>query len=83
MGQLLVSTMLSLHTKLANIPSLQHVHSSSVDSGCSWAVLEHGTSLAKKLWLFSVEFTPTNHTPPKPSKREPQLYPSKDWEPPC
>lgn len=41
---------------------------------CPWPVLKHEPPLAKKLWLFSVEFAPTNHTPtPSPQTRRPAL----------
>lgn len=60
-------------------PASQRVPLSWCSQGCSspWPVLKHEPPLAKKLWLFSVEFTPTNHTPLKPSDKEPNFVQPK------
>lgn len=51
------------------------LHTRGVASGRSsaWVALEHGPSLPVKLWLLSVEFTPTNRTTPSPKNKGPQF----------
>lgn len=60
-------------------PFSQCVPLSWCSQGCSspWAVLEHKPPLAKKLWLFSIEFSPTNHTLPLAFRKRTQLCPTK------